>query len=288
MGLPPTHRTISTPAAAVAAAAATTAAGAGADPPASLQQMAAFGGPPAWGRSRAGSTGMPSSMWGGSGAPAFAAGLASPGAQLPAPYLPSSFGAGMAGAPGGSSVFLSLLQPQALGAGMQQQFGFSLSLQPELQQVKQEQQFAPSAFHPPQPIATQQPAAQLALRPIRTRAAAAAATVAGQASSGATGGAAPPAPAGGSGSGSGGPGLDLAGFLLSPLAASLLSPLGLNGSPAGEQVLGMARVQLSRDSRPACMPTEVHFCPPRRLEGLAPEPPVHRPAGAPAVQRPGR
>lgn len=228
----------------------------------SLQQMAAFGAPSAQGGSWAGGAGVAAGgMWGGSGATAFAApaGLASAGLPFPSTYLPSSMGAGMAGAPGAGSVFLPLLQTQALGAGMQQQFGFSLTpqqpaLQPLVQQVKQEQQCAPSAFQPPQPGAAPQSAAQPTLRPIRTRAAAAVAAAPGQGSgSGDSGSMAPSVPAGGSGSG--GPGLDLAGFLLSPLAASLLSPLGLNGSPAGMRRLGMV---LGKCSGPLPLPPPMH------------------------------
>lgn len=173
------------------------------------------------------------------------------------------FPAGFYGSPNGmmagpppmdarSLLFLPLLQPPGLPAGMQPQFGMPAFGQGQMQQahvsqsslpspVRQEPLYAAaSAFQPPALPGAQQPAAQPALRPIRTRAAAStgAAGQGGAASGTGASGSMPPPPAvapaaGTSGTALGGAGLDLA-ELLSPLAASLLSPLGLNGSPAGE------------------------------------------------------
>lgn len=172
------------------------------------------------------------------------------------------FPAGFYGAPNGmmagvppidasSLMFLPLLQPQVLPAGMQPQFGMAAfgQMQGQMQHAHMSQSPLPSparqeplyaaasAFQPPIPPGAQQPAARPALRPIRTRAAASTGQGGAASGTGACGSMPPPPPvapaAGTSGTALGGAGLDLA-ELLSPLAASLLSPLGLNGSPAGE------------------------------------------------------
>lgn len=151
----------------------------------------------------------------------------------------------------GSALFLPLMQPMQLGAlGVQQQFGMSFSLQPPMAQFQHGSNPAAAAA-----IAAAAAAAQAAgpprLAAIRTRggAAAAAAAVPRTASlgdfgrfaaggdSGGTGGSTPGSSGSGDGSGPAGSGLDLSDFLLSPLAASLLSPLGLSGSPSGEPKL---------------------------------------------------
>lgn len=129
---------------------------------------------------------------------------------------------GMSGLGGQTgSLFLPLLQPLPLGQGMQQQFGITLSLQPSGLQPYPSSAFQPDDGEAPQPAAAA--AGGPRLPAIRTRAAAAAAAAAHHNHQ-----------QGGSG------GADVSGLpadlaeLLSPLAASLLSPLGLNGSPSGE------------------------------------------------------
>lgn len=293
-----------------------------ADAPAPSPRAPAYSG--GWAAGSAG--GLSGGMWGGAAtAGQQAAGsMASPSLPFPAGYFGSAGGmmdgASAMGAPG--LMFLPMLQPQGWQAGAPQQFGLhAFAQQAHMQSplhspAKQEPLYAaPSAFQPPTAPASQQPSAQPAggLRPIRTRATAA--TAAGQSGSAGGGGAGgsmpppPPVPP------AGGTGLDLA-ELLSPLAASLLSPLGLNGSPAGESegeaswhkracVAACRSPTPSRPIRPlpcacasaqtranqislhpsALQPHCVICC---RLEGLSPEPAVHRPAGTPAVQHAGR
>ncbi len=219
---------------------------------------------------------------------------------------PSGMMAGMPSIEASGLMFLPLLQQQALASGMAQQFGLRAFAQQAqiqsplpspVQPVKQEPLYsAPSAFQPATSPGAQQPAAQPALRPIRTRAAASATAQGGSGTSAGASGSMPPPPpvnlAGAFGNAAGGAGMDLA-ELLSPLAASLLSPLGLNGSPASEQLAvgccSAVHATRADDYQSMQGRLTLHFsCPFPRLEGFSPEPPVHRPAGAPAVQQPGR
>ena len=145
--------------------------------------------------------------------------------------------AAAAGAPQGS-FFLPLLPQHQLPPGVQ--FGVTLSVQqPAALQYQQYQLYQLQQMmggNAPYPAPEdQQAAAGPRLPAIRTRAAAGAsgfsapAGAPGSRGSGGQGQGSAPGSAGTAGGG----GLDFSDFLLSPLAASLLSPLGLSGTPAG-------------------------------------------------------
>lgn len=159
--------------------------------------------------------------------------LAPPAASSGSAGFPMSLGgtaaglmAGCSGYGGSSDLFLPLMQAMQLPLGMQQQFVMNLALEnPWLQQ----QQYTAQAPQATAPAAAMPPPRLPAIR-TRNAAASLAATAAANAAGAGFSGSSTPASAASGGS------FDLSG-ILSPLAASLLSPLGLSGTPRGEQAV---------------------------------------------------